>query len=217
MRCSLLEIASATAQRKGMVETALLTSRLIHHLRPKVIVMTGICAGIKKKCNIGDIILANPAWDYQCGKHQLDGEVNKFSIEPHQLDVSTLITTKFTLLAQDTQFFTTVRSKWPNPPSTVLEMKIGPVATGSAVIANPDFVDEIKKQRRDLMGIEMEIYGLYSAAMQASRPLPTTFAIKSVCDFADEKKDDDFQPYACYTAAQTMKEFMERYFHEIKA
>jgi nucleoside phosphorylase len=65
-------------------------------------------------------------------------------------------------------------------------------------------------------GIEMEAYGLYAAAAQSGSPRPTAFALKSVCDFADEQKDDKWQAYAAYTSAEIFRTFAERYFTEIR-
>jgi hypothetical protein len=48
--------------------------------------MCGICAGVKGKVNIGDIVFADPVWDYQSGKFIKEDGVAKFSISPHQLD-----------------------------------------------------------------------------------------------------------------------------------
>jgi nucleoside phosphorylase len=76
-------------------------------------------------------------------------------------------------------------------------------------------VDEIKLQHRSLLGIEMEAYGLFAAAASAEFPRPTPIAIKSVCDFADEDKSDEFQAYAAYTSARALGGFFERYMHEI--
>ena len=60
---------------------------------------------------------------------------------------------------------------------------------------------------RDLL----EVYGLFGAADDAPVPSPKAFALKSVCDFADEHKNDDLQSYAAYTSARALQVFMETY------
>ena len=95
----------------------------------------------------------------------------------------------------------------PRPPRVV----IGPVASGSAVLADGEVVHEIKAQHRDLIGIEMEVYGMYSAAYSASQPQPLAFALKAVCDFADPNKGDNHQRYAAYTSANVLRLLMERF------
>lgn len=74
----------------------------------------------------------------------------------------------------------------------------------------------IVQQRRDLVGVEMEAYGLVAAA-QGGSIKPTAFVVKSVCDFASSLKNDNFQEYAAYTSANAMRVFFEHYMHEIYA
>ncbi|TFE36881.1 hypothetical protein E2553_45445 [Paraburkholderia dipogonis] len=97
-----------------------------------------------------------------------------------------------------------------------LNLRVGPVASGSAVLANEAIVKEILKHERTLLGIEMEIYGVYAAAAYASFPRPTAFAMKAVCDFGTKVKDDKYQTYAAYTSAQLVREFLERYLCEMR-
>jgi len=40
-----------------------------------------------------------------------------------------------------------------------------------------------------------------SAVEYAKNPKPTAIIIKSVCDFADKNKNDDWQKYSSYTSA----------------
>jgi nucleoside phosphorylase len=94
-------------------------------------------------------------------------------------------------------------------PKNLLKMHVGAVASGASVIQNQQVVEQyIDKYNRKLLGIEMEIYGLYFAAMNVSKRRPTVFAIKSVCDFADSAKSDDFQAYAAYTSSQFLYKFV---------
>ena len=39
--------------------------------------------------------------------------------------------------------------------------------------------------------------------------------LKSVCDFADPDKDDDFQAYAAYTSANLLWAFLKQYMNEL--
>jgi nucleoside phosphorylase len=70
----------------------------------------------------------------------------------------------------------------------------------------------VKAQQRQLVGIDMELYGVYCAATQAGDPVPTFFGVKSVCDFADEEKADMDQAYAAYTSAKALEKFVAEYF-----
>jgi nucleoside phosphorylase len=84
---------------------------------------------------------------------------------------------------------------------------MGPVASGASVIADSTVVDLIKSQSRKLVGIEMETYGVFLAARVCGRPRPLAMSVKSICDFADASKADDYQRYAAYTSASFLYEF----------
>jgi CheY-like chemotaxis protein len=60
-----LSVTAAAAPRMGMVASAILTQKLVHDLRPRMLAMTGICAGVPGACVLGDVLLANPCWDWQ--------------------------------------------------------------------------------------------------------------------------------------------------------
>ncbi|MDQ8027603.1 MAG: hypothetical protein REJ23_02675, partial [Brevundimonas sp.] len=202
---------AATAPRMGMVSTALLSAKVIAELRPRVLVMTGICAGVPGKVNMGDVLLADPSWDYQSGKRVKDKSVTQFSISPHQLDVAEDVRSRVDQLGADKSFLRQVLDGWRADAPNGFKIEIGPVASGSAVLADGEALEDIKRQKRELIGIEMEVYGLYAAARAASSPRPTAFALKSVCDFADPDKKDAMQKFAAYTSASVMTELFKRY------
>ncbi|HFG2126877.1 TPA: hypothetical protein ACGF4W_001742 [Vibrio cholerae] len=208
-------VVVASCERMGMVSATFTSSAIIHRFRPKVIAMTGICAGIKGEVNLGDIIFASFAWDYQQGKRMENGE---HLIDPHQLPSSASIKAHAELLQDDKDFFHNMILNYKGNKSHIVgvpKLHIGPIAVGSSVIADSAIVQSIQSQQRKALGIEMEIYGLYYAAINSSSPTPQVFAIKSVCDFADSLKSDNYQSYASYTSANTLKELFERYAHQL--
>lgn len=58
----------------------------------------------------------------------------------------------------------------------------------------------------------METYGMYYAAEWAIEPKPKFLAIKSICDYADQKKDDDYHNYAIYTSVKVFEKLATEYF-----
>lgn len=206
-----LKISAAAAPRMGMVATALLAAKIIYFLRPRWLVMCGICAGVQGKVCIGDVILADPAWDYQSGKRVRDKSNTSFSASPHQLSVSAVIRACAQDLQRDHSALSKMASDFGSDGTGSARLHIGPLASGSAVLADGEVVEEIRQQHRDLLGIEMEVYGIYAAAYYAAEPRPACFALKSVCDFADPDKDDKYQRYAAYTAARTLQMLVERF------
>ena len=208
--------AASYCQKFGMVSAALLSAKMIQALRPRYVAMPGICAGVKGKCNYGDVIIAEPCWNWQTGKHLVKDGTKQFAIQPEQLTIPASIRSKWDQLRLDKQVWQKMKDEWRDPPETDLKARIGPSVSGSAVLADAEIVESIKQQHRGLIAVEMEAFGVFSATQLASRPRPTAFTCKSVCDFADEQKDDRWQAYAAYTSASALTVFLERYMTDLE-
>ena len=202
-------VAAAHASRMGMVSSALLSASLIQHFRPRLIAMTGICAGVRGKVDLGDVLLADPSWDFQSGKRVKIEDASRLSGRAHQLPAPERVRRLCQELNRlKTPVQTLCEAFGERPRDAVL--KPGPVACGSAVLADGFSIGEIKeKQQDDMIGVEMEIYGLYAAAKAAAEPQPLAFALKGVCDFADAEKGDDAQDYAAYMSAGVLRVLLE--------
>jgi nucleoside phosphorylase len=206
------EVIAAAAPRMGMTASAILSMKLVAGFRPKYLAIAGITAGLRGRCSVGDILVADPGWDWGSGKHFLKKKSPHFAPAPHQINLDYFIRGKLAWMAQTPQVFDEIRQGWRGPkPNSILQMHIGPVASGSAVLANPKLLDGIEHQHRKVLGIEMETYGAYAAAQECPLPQPKAFSLKSVCDFADAEKNDDFQEFAAYTSASALRIFVERY------
>lgn len=204
-------VCATSSPRMGMVSTAIRSAAIISHLRPRLLAMCGICAGVRGKVNIGDVILADPAWDFQSGKRVSDKGNTSFSIAPHQLCTPTVVRAHVEQIRGDKAALRSVVDNFVDPPSESLRVVIGPLASGSAVLADGEVINDIKAQHRELVGVEMEAYGMYAAAYGASSPQPRCFALKSVCDYADTEKKDVHQRYAAYTSANVLRILMEKF------
>lgn len=208
-------VTATYCTRMGIVSSAITASRLIEACRPRHVVMAGICGGVQGKVAIGQAILADPTWDWQSGKIDPTKKNNHHAVSPHQLASDHTIRAKFDSLARDKTFLRFVEEGWPVKMPSKFALSAGPMASGSSVLADEKIVAAIRRHNRDLVAIDMEAYGLYAAAIQSASPRPTAFAVKSVCDFANPDKNDEFQAYAAYTSAQTVREFLERFYADI--
>lgn len=211
-----LKVVISSINKMGMVATSVLATQTIELFKPKYIAMTGIAAGIKKgdEINLGDILVASPSWDSGAGKIKKDTSGEPlFEIAPKQENMDSDILNNCLELSGDSVFLNKLREDWEYKKiKSVLSVHIGPVASGAAVIANSEVSKEIvNKQQRDLIGIEMEAYGLIYAARHATHPRPEPLVFKSVCDFADEHKNDGYQSYASYTSANFLYEYAKRF------
>lgn len=60
-----------------------------------------------------------------------------------------------------------------------------------------------------MVGLDMESYSVYYVAKNISEPRPTPIVVKSICDFANEGKDDKHQNFASFTSAQYVRYLLE--------
>ncbi len=212
----IFQVVTACAHRMGSVAAALLTSKLINAFRPRFIAMTGICAGVKDKVNIGDVVLFDPVWEWPSGK-LVDGDGGTYlQPSPHQIPIADFIVARAEEMRNDKMLWVGIQNLWPaEAPAHTLKLVLGPGASGSAVIADSATVPAIKLQHRKVTAVEMEAYGVCAAARFSTSPKPTAIIMKSVCDFADDEKTDKWQPYTSYTSAQGMHAFFNRYLAEI--
>lgn len=204
-----LSIVAASASRMGMPAAAVLAMKMIQTFKPSYIAMTGIAAGVPGKIELGDIIAADPSWDYGSGKNVSSEQGSSFEAAPHHLNLDPFIRSKLERLRNDTSALDAVRRNWPINIVSPLTLQLGPLASGSAVLEDPAITSSIKAQHRKLVGVEMEAYGVFAAANDAPHPQPKVIVLKSVCDFANSAKNDNYQDYAAYTSAQAFRLLVE--------
>ena len=204
-----LKVVAISINKMGMVPTAVLSTQMIEYFRPMYLAMTGISSAIKgENINLGDILVASPSWDSGSGKFKETDDGKVFEIDPKQEPLDDDISHEIAQMAKDSRLLNKIRESWTHQTiSTVLNVHVGPIASGAAVIADKDITSEIQKQSRKMVGIEMEAYGLVYAANHATHERPYPLIIKSVCDYADREKNDGFQNYAAYTSAQFLYEY----------
>lgn len=209
-----IKIVAAAAPEMGMAASAVIATKMLSHFKPRYLAMTGIAAGIKDRdLNFGDIIVADPSWDYGFGKIKMEesGE-QTFLSEVCQIRIDTKIKGWFEEIATKQGLFDNIYNEYSgNKPKDRPKLYLGPLASGAAVVANIDVVKNIIKQNRKLLGIEMETYGIYCAGQNSCEPKPKFFSLKSVSDYADVNKGDDYQSYAAFTSARVLKYIVDKY------
>jgi len=197
------------------VSAATLATKVIYNFAPRYVFMTGIAAGVDPKdVDFGDILVCSEVWDGASGKIRTDNEdMRKFEPDYRPLPLDNELKNICMQMQSNQNLLNQIEQGYPTDngkPKTRLRVHIGPMASVPAVIARKEEVDEIKKHARKLIGIEMESYGLFFAVANSINPRPKYCAsFKSVSDFADVEKADDYQEYASYTSAAFMKYLVE--------
>lgn len=204
-------IAAAFCQRMGPVSAAVLTTKAVLKLKPSLVVMVGICAGIPKKAAIGDVVSPDMSWDWQSGKYTDKNGNEIFEIAPHQLSIDDATRNQLLMFKRDTEFWNSLAPLAIGARVEIPKLLVGPMATGSSVLADSRVIDRIKSnQHKNVTGLDMEIYGVFSA-VAACDPGIKFMAMKSVCDLGDVKKNDKYQAYAANVAASAFMRFLEKF------
>jgi nucleoside phosphorylase len=199
----IVRVVAACAPQMGMCASSTLSMKLITNFKPEYLMMSGIAAGIAGEVELGDILVAEQVWDGASGKLRGDGKKGIFfQPDPRSKVLNEDIKEKILNIQAKRKYLDEIRSQYPgDAPKTVLNLHIGPMASVPAVIQSNEEIEKIKSISRKLIGIEMETYGVFYSASHCQKPKPNVISVKSVCDFANEEKNDSFQDYAAYTSA----------------
>lgn len=184
----------------GNVEAGIQTTRAIAILKPKFVLMVGIAGGIKNKVDLGDVILSNQIIYYEPGK------LTPIGPEPRPLfQQADPVLLSRAQSYTETNWHDLIIQKSPlqeegKPCVNFPRVHFGTFAIGEKVVGDSEFLDSLKSIHSKFIGIEMESYGVARAAFTAPEN-PGFLAIRGVCDFADEHKDERWHAYACSSAA----------------
>ena len=192
----------------GMTSAAATATKMIYEFRPRYLVMVGIAAGVAQEGiteqMYGDVVAPDIVWNYSAGKF----------VSPEDADISfgdLGFVPRSTHLAVPSEVMPYIY-KAIESPENECHVHVGPMACGSSVVANRNVLEkQIRSQLSSTAGLDMESYGVVYAAVHASMPRPVPIIIKSVCDYADSRKTDNYQKFAAYTSCQFAKLLYEKY------
>lgn len=204
----ILRVICAQQDEMGMTASAALSTKMIFHFAPEYIIMPGIAAGTGGAAEtdeqiFGDVLLADSIWNYSNGKY----------VSPHEAEIvfgeigfnprPTMVKISGDYLESILRFAESGRNEF--------YVHFGPLASGTAVVANQSLLQkQIINSFGDTKGVEMEAYGVAYAAQHAMEPKPHIIIAKSICDFGDERKNDNYQKFAAYTSCGFVKELLEK-------
>ena len=199
-----LHLVTARQRRMGVAASCVLTGNIIHYFKPDYVIMCGIAAGTGENEGqiYGDVLVPDMVWDYSSGKFvsPAEGEISFGDIGfiPRP---STIEADKDLLkIVENTRHL----------PDNEYHIHIGHMACGSSVVANRKLVDQqVTSLFPGTVGLDMESYGVLYAAAHAPAPKPKALVVKSICDFANAEKADDFQRFAAYTSSGYLRYLLE--------
>jgi nucleoside phosphorylase len=207
-----LSLAVAHCERMGPVHAAVSTAKLCQALKPKLVVMAGVCAGYPKKSSLGDVVAAETAWLWQDGKFAVVEEIPAFLGSPHQVHVNPAVKACLLNIKRDEKFWNGFGTMARRAGVVTPKLVCGPVATGAAVLADAKVRDSIAQtQHRAVVGLDMETYAVYVAA-ESCQAVKHFVSLKAVCDGGDKDKADQYQAYAAEVSAVATVAFVRKFF-----
>jgi nucleoside phosphorylase len=194
----------------GLVNMAIAATKAIELFSPRIVAMSGICAGVPGESNLLDIVVGQICWEYQTGKFK-DG---KFIQEPYQISLNSVLKTEIEQFSEQPSLLEKIKLGLYDTELRNSTVRVAPISSGSAVIADESRMREIGGQHRKWAALEMEMYSLYEAASQ-SVFAPLYFGAKSVVDVGDSSKGDALHASACVMSARFVVEFLKKKLPEL--
>ncbi len=201
-------VVTARQSEMGMTAAGVLTMKMISAFRPRYVIMVGIAAGIAHRNAVdqvyGDVVVPNVVWDYSSGKfvpaHRASVTFGGLGYIPRPRSIAT----DKTMLAAVGRAMKSSENEY--------HIHIGPMACGTTVVANSEIVEkQVHSQYNTTAALDMESYAVMYAVKEAPAPKPKGLVIKSVCDYANEEKSDQYQKFAAFTSAQFTKFLFEKF------
>jgi nucleoside phosphorylase len=191
----------------GELPAANATTDAVVRWNPQFVLMVGIAAGIpspKDDRELGDVVVADQVIGYEHAKITEKG----YEYREREYPASTL------LLDRVRNFWDTSWTEYivaPRPVNArrnVSKLHIGPIASGSKVVASAEFRGQLTLRWPKLVAVEMEAEGVFSAVFDRPQ-VRNTLMIRGICDMADERKSDEWQEYAASAAAAFVDSFLK--------
>lgn len=204
-------IVATYLPQMGMVAASTSVLKIMNAFRARFVIMVGICAGIKGKVNLGDLIVCESSFDFGSGKYLCDEKgVEKFLPDFKQLPLNSEYKETLMDLSMDQNLIRSIKDRWQGDiAKNEIQMHIGPLASGSAVISTSTKIQDLISHQRKTLGIDMETYGVFYACEYVFKPKPTAMSIKAVSDFADKDKNDSYQKFCSFLSVSIVDYIMK--------
>ena len=170
-----LDIVAVAASDKGLTAAGVAVTKGDLHVPAAVRLMAGICAGIKRRTSLGDVVIADLCWDWGSGKIKMEDGKEVFHTAPYQqrLDESLVLEQRRSSYAIAGLLIEgVVEALPPNKLKSAPRIHIGPVASGASVLQSSTAMQRVLKQHKDLLALEMEIFSVFFACNVAPLPRP---------------------------------------------
>jgi len=182
----------------GNDEAAASTVKVVERWRPAYIVMVGIAGGAPGRVRLGDVVVADFVYYYELAKRTPKGEQRRA-----QHFFSDRLLYGRTLAYESSEWrgdITVVPPGTAHADVPFPKVHFGAIGSGEKVIADSRSLSRLLSECPRLLAVAMEGAGVARAAAQQPHQ-PLFIEVRGICDYADEQKNDDWQPFAAEIAA----------------
>ena len=199
----------------GNVDAASVTSMLLGELRPANVMMLGIAAGLRGKCALGEVILAERIVAYEGaaliegGKIEVRPEITRLNMRVRQ-DLSSYLSNRTTLVSRLTESYRAMGIEFPDqveagPVAKGVMPKTATVGSGEKLLRDPEKFLGLREIHGKTEVAEMEGAGLFAACANFGKPV---LMVRGISDFGDSNKDNRFHLLAAQTAAAVTADYI---------
>jgi nucleoside phosphorylase len=196
--------------RAGQPSAASEAQGLMCQLRPRLAAMVGFCGGLPGKANLGDILIAESAIDWDFGKWKPSASAAKLYARPDPISIRGDTSHRIARVLADEGvgridgLAEAVFHK-SNGEIKTPKIRLVPFASGSAVIADSDVSGGIEGLNESACGVDMESYGFYYACRHSRAAKPDFLCVKAVADDCGSLKDDRLHEACCFASAEILR------------
>ena len=174
----------------GPAETAQTINAIKDNCKAEYIVMTGVMGGVKKKVEIGTVVVAKESFEWDYARTPESKEYHERRV-PH-IGCSPTLEPHIKSLMQNKG-----------------DIQFGLIASGNSVINDEAKLNAIIKKKPETLGFEMEIYSLYNSLLRNDHI--KTIAFKTVVDYGDGTKSKEHQVDGAQKSADEIFDFFLNY------
>ena len=190
--------------RPGLVDASVIAASAVERYRPQLVAMSGICAGVRERVAMGQVLVCAVCWEYQMGKYAKHG----FQFEPYQSVLSETVRQHLSTLCASSHIADTIYGRELPYGVERCQPALATMVSGSAVVSDEEFRKGIQLQHRKIDAIEMELSGVFRAVHLVDDSV-ICVGVKAVADFADDQKADNVQSFASIASAHFVVEAVE--------
>ena len=199
----------------GNVDAASVTTMLLSDLRPSNVMMLGIAAGLREKCALGEVVLAERIVAYEGaalvegGKSEARPEITRLTMRVRQ-DVSSYLSNRTGLETRLLKSYQALGIEFPEqvdagPVAKGVLPKTATVASGEKLLRDPEKFLGMREIHGKIEVAEMEGAGLFAACANFGKPV---LMVRGISDFGDSKKDNRFHLLAAQAAAAVTVDYI---------